>query len=341
MKRSVHLLLVSCCLSVLPTPAAAANDTLSADAPAEETPGGVDPFHASIETVDAERFIALWRATGGMPPAELLQAEYLQPGSRAIEIFTPGRIVNGELLAARIAERTELYRDAVERCMPYVSGVQGELRSIYLGMRGLLPDARLPRIAVVFGADNSGGTAAPDMQVLGMEVLCRLAPDEASFRALMRHFFAHESVHSLQRIDSEGMTVRQLGLSDILAEGTADYIAMIITGQMPDPDRHAWAMENADYVWREFAADMARLADPAIDDSAIAAVRRRWVGNAGSPPEGWPGELGYWVGMQVARGYVENATDPRAALRELLSLRDPLSIVQASGLAPLALGEGS
>jgi len=57
------------------------------------------------------------------------------------------------------------------------------------------------------------------------------------------------------------------------------------------------------------------------------------VVNSVSAPAGWPCEAGYWVGMRIAQAYVARASDKRAALRELLALRDPAAILKASGYA--------
>ena len=57
---------------------------------------------------------------------------------------------------------------------------------------------------------------------------------------------------------------------------------------------------------------------------------KRWFANCGSAPEGWPCEAGYWVGMRIAEGYVANASNKRAAIRELLEPQDPAAILKAS-----------
>lgn len=296
-----------------------------ADAP------GVDPLAITVELDDAERFAELFRTSAGAPTAETLQAQYLDPAGRGVEIFTPYRIRNAQHLAAVIARDPAPYRDAITRCLPLVRQTEPDLRAIYLGFRGLLPEMPLPRIAVVFGAGNSGGTAQSDMQVLGLEVLCRLAPEDAAFRRLMRHFYAHETVHTLQRIDEARFKEDPL-LASALAEGTADYIARLVTGEMPDPERARWAEAKREFVLAEFARDIAAARDPALSETQRNAVLRRWVHNAGNPPEGWPSELGYWMGMTIAEGYVANAPDRAAAIRELLRLEDPRAVLARSGI---------
>lgn len=295
-------------------------------------PAGVDPLAITVELDDAERFAELFRASGGAPRAEALQTQYLDPAGRGVEIFTPYRIIDAKHLAQVIARDPAPYRDAIERCLPLVRQTEPDLRAIYLGFRGLLPEQPLPRIAVVFGADNSGGTADTDMQVLGLEVLCRLAPGDAAFRRLMRHFYAHETVHTFQRIDEAQIKADPL-LTSALAEGTADYVARLVTGEMPDPERARWAEANAAFVMAEFARDIAAARDPSLTEAQRNAVLHRWVHNAGNPPKGWPSELGYWVGMTIAEGYVANAPNRAAAIRELLRLEDPRAVLARSGIS--------
>ncbi len=147
-------------------------------------------------------------------------------------MFTPGRIGSADRLAAKVAANPQIYRDAVERCLPWVGKTNAELRSTYLGLKGLLPDRQLPQIAVVIGANNSGGTAAPGIQVIGLEVICRLSPTEAAFGDRMRQFFAHETVHTFQSATRESIANGLLVAA--LQEGVPDYITELVTGRVPN-----------------------------------------------------------------------------------------------------------
>ena len=294
----------------------------------------VDPLAARVDDSSARRFAELWKSTGGKPTAAQIQSAYLDPGGRAIEVFTPGRIASAENLARKIASNPALYRDAVERCLPWIEGTNPQLRATYLGMKGLLPHRNLPAIAVVIGANNSGGTAAEGIQVIGLEVICRLSPTRAAFEEMMRQFFAHETVHTLQAAEGEQKPETVL-LQAALREGTADYLTYLVTGQVPNPTRHEWARGREEWLWQQFTADAALIAgavDPKTGpDKRAEAAFRRWFANAGSPPEGWPDELGYWVGMRIAEAYVAKAPDQRAAIEELLRLSDPAAILEKSG----------
>lgn len=287
-----------------------------------------DPLQARVQTGDAHRFAALFVA--GKTSAAELQAGYLDGAGRGVAVFTPHRIQNAANLAREVAARQADYAHAIATCLPLADDLNGELRAIYLAYRGLLPELPLPSVHLVFGAGNSGGTAAPDAQVLGLEVLCKAGTTVEAFRATMRRFFAHETAHTWQ--PQPGQEVKDWLLLAALREGTPDLLSELVTGLEPDPAREAWARPREADVWRRFQADRQLMA------SGDKAVFQRWFGNAGrrfeNLPEGWPGELGYWVGRNIARAYFARATDPRAALRELLAARDPAAILQASAYAP-------
>ena len=280
-----------------------------------EPPSAADPLTAAVHLEDVEAFAALFAETNGRPSAAQLEAHYLAPGSYGVEVFTPNRIVGADHLADAIASRPDDYRRAIQTCLPLARQSNADLRSIYLGLHGALPDADLPQIFFVFGAGNSGGTAASGAQVLGLEVLCRQAGTPAKFRRLVRHFFAHETVHALQS-DSGNESL----LHAVLAEGAADFIAQLVTGEEPDAERAAWALPQEAELWQQFEHDIALPASANAD--------QRWVGNYGSPPEGWPGELGYWIGLRIWERYYAAAPDKRAALAAMLTIPNPDAVLR-------------
>lgn len=307
---------------------------LSATTATAQTIAGVDPLTARVDDSPAQRFARLWRATNSKPSAAQIQAQYLDHGGRALQVFTPSRIVDAEHLATVIAKNPEVYSNAVERCLPWVPETNAELRSVYLGLKGLFPNRPLPQIALVIGANNSGGTAAPGIQVLGLEVLCRLAPTHVEFQTWMRHFFAHETVHTFQK-ELSPKAQKDMLLAQALIEGTPDLVSELVTAHVPDPVRDAWARPREAWIWHQFQADAAMVragtnANGDMNDKARAALRR-WFENAGDPPKGWPSELGYWVGMRIAEAYMAHSANRHRALDELLDPVDPEAILRKSG----------
>ncbi len=293
---------------------------------------GVDPMNAKINTDDADRFVEIFEAANGTPTGAALQSGYIDPGTDGLKIFMPGRIEDGERMAKAVAEKQSDYRRAIEVCLPIAKASGGELRAVYLALQGLLGDPDLPEIYALFGAGNSGGTAGPGAQVIGLEVICRTAKSDDEIRALLSSFYAHETVHTLQTpgeafpVDADPLLV------SVLQEGTADYVASLVTGKAPSPDRASWAKEREKQLWKEFVKDRRAMRKlPGDKQYEKNSPIFRWIANIDSAPDGWPGELGYWLGMEIATAYVEASTDKRAAVEELISFTDPEIILEKSG----------
>lgn len=307
---------------------------LALAAPAAVPP--VDPLTATVETSDVDRFAAVFDAAGGAPSAADLQHGYLDPGSEGVRVFTPDRIENAAHLAKAIAADRAGYERALRVCLPIVRQTEGELRATYLALHGLFPDKPLPRIFLVVGAGNSGGTAAPGVQVLGLEVLCRISPTPEALRATLRSFYAHETVHALQH-DPDGALAAANGnalLQNVMVEGAADFIATLVTGRQIDPERAAWGGANERMLWTQFAADLAIARTTTWEDLSrskpAGKAFYRWIGNAGDPPAGWKSEAGYWIGQRIWQRWYDRQPDKHAAIRRMLTL-DRLGEVLAAG----------
>lgn len=297
-------------------------------------PSPADPLTATIHLEDAERFARLYIATNGKPTAAQLQIEYLDPGSYAVTVFTPSRIQNANNLAAEIAKNPASYDRAVKQCLPQIRRYNADLRAIYLALHGLLPDQKLPQIYVLFGAGSSGGTAGPMAQVLGLEVLCDTSGDTpGALRATLRRFFAHETFHTFQREPT--MAPAEPLLAGALFEGAADFIARVATGEQPEPQRAAWATGREAELWPQFKRDMVATGPAAEkrDPKAAEKAWRHWLSNYQSAPEGWPYEVGYWIGMQIWQCYYDQAADKHQAIRDILEWNDPGLIFRKSRYA--------
>ncbi|MCP9222465.1 DUF2268 domain-containing putative Zn-dependent protease [Erythrobacter sp. LQ02-29] len=291
-------------------------------------PKSEDPLGAHVHTEDADRFAEMFARSNGKPNAETIQRDYLDPGTQAVAIFTPNRIQNAARLAKAIAADPAAYQVAIDRCLPVVKQSSAELQAIYLGLHGLYPNRPLPSVYALFGAGNSGGTAGDGAQVLGLEVLCAITKDDADLRNWLRLLFAHETVHTWQD-QSEDAAPNPL-LMAVLQEGAADYVASLVLGRDPSPERAAWALPRETDLWRQLQSDLAVFDSDATEEERQRASSR-WVGNYQNAPDGWPYELGYWMGMRIWQRYVDQAADRRAAVETVLSWSDAQAILDAAG----------
>jgi len=205
-------------------------------------------------------------------------------------------------------------------------------------LAALYPEARFPTIYFLIGTLSTGGTTAQSGMLMGTEQSASdpttpldELPDWAQ-KNLPNHTFeqlvglvVHEAVHTQQKPRPDGQ--KSTLLRQAIGEGTADFLAELAVGPwLANTPRQIYGSAHEHDVWVDFQDEMQQ------GDSTI----RTWMYNGMVPPEKNHGaiDIGYLVGYRIAGAYYARATDKRAAVRELLELRDPEAILRASGYAP-------
>lgn len=273
---------------------------------------------------DAQRFAQLIADPHAEVSVADVQNYYLDVGTRGIEIFTPGRIVDAERMQRTLLANRKHYERAVSVCLPAAEAVETEALDVLARAAQLLQQDDVAPIYMVFGAFNSGGTIGRDGLVLGLEVICRLAEDQAQAEALITDFVAHEIVHVYQmRNVSKAMeNANPTLLSQSLVEGFADYVAERLQGRKTptEQQRYDYVVAHEAELWQQFQQAM---------DSAD---MQPWL-YAGEV-DGKPADLGYSIGKRIIEAYVANSGDEQQALQDILSFSDPQELLRKSGYAP-------
>ena len=206
-------------------------------------------------------------------------------------------------------------------------------------LAGLYPEARFPNVYFLIGTLSTGGTTAQSGMLIGTEQSASdpttpldELPDWAQ-KNLPTHRFeslvglvVHEAVHTQQKPAPAGQQDNLL--RHALGEGIADFLAELAVGPAAvKTPRQIYGLAHEHEVWVDFQDEM-----EIVGDSII----RMWMYNGMVPPDKNHGavDIGYWVGYRIAGAYYARAKDKRAAVRELLELRDAEAILRASGYAP-------
>jgi len=281
----------------------------------------------SVLLEDAERFAAMLRRhAGGDLRPEVIDAEYLRPGTEGLVIFTPGRLRDADHLAAAILADRAGYQRAIDTCLPLARQMQKESEAAIARVAELLGATAPAPVYVVLGARDSGGTADARGLVLGLEVLCRNSASPEEFRSLFRDFVVHETVHVYQAragVDEDPVAL----LRSALLEGLPDYVMeRVLEGRaVAGAARDAYGRTHEAALWRDFFADVhagRRTADTA------------WFYKPPTRPD-QPEDMGYWIGKRICEAYMaRHAADEKAALAILLEMKDEQAILATSGYAP-------
>jgi len=137
--------------------------------------------------------------------------------------------------------------------------------------------------------------------------------------------------------DTPGQIAEPL-LTQIIVEGVADYIAELVTAEVPNVEREAYGRAHERELWVQFMKDRAEANRSYNHTSGYTPVGQaafgHWLYNGGNGRlSGWERDMGYWLGAQIATAYMAQAVDRDAAIRELLAPGDPAQILLKSRYA--------
>lgn len=266
-----------------------------------------NPDSARLVTSDVRLF---WAALDRAPVDSLavyLQRDYLEKASVGVRDFIPGRIMSAEDLAAYVRAHRATY-DSVRAANLDVSRAEPGIRAAFRRLKDLYPDAVFPDVYFVIGRFNSGGTSSDHGLLIGAEMY----RDPARLPSIV----SHELIHYQQHYDARKL------LEHAFMEGTADFIGEMISGSQINNAAHQYGMSHEAALWSEFRKH--------FDDTDYFP----WM--YGTPSDGKPNDLGYFVGYRIAQAYYDKAADKKQAIRDIITARngDVRGLLAMSGYDP-------
>ncbi|PYE50027.1 DUF2268 domain-containing putative Zn-dependent protease [Deinococcus yavapaiensis] len=296
-----------------------------------ELPGALShasPTDVRFVTQDVARFYAAFdeaRRTRNFPAA--FRSLYLASGSPGLREFAHRRPQGFANLGAIVRARRAFYETAREQVLSLAEDDAWKARALsaFRDLHARLPRARFPDVHLVVGGLFTGGTAGLSGLFLSAEFFADAA-DTRSLSAWERaaitsgdalpFLAAHELVHTLQRRSYSSVSSPSL-LDLTIYEGTADFVASVVSDQAPRGAHHTFGRAHEADVWRAFRRDLLK--------SSV----RDWL-YQGPNARGVPADLGYFVGERIARSYFERTGD----FAGLFDVSDPLALLRASGYDP-------
>lgn len=286
-----------------------------------------------IVTEDIPRFWAAYdealpalAARDTAAAADVLRRVYLDPGTPGLKWYTLVKVGGPRDLAAALM-RTPAYYASIRQNTLALPAAAPQIRDGMRRLTALYPEATFPTVYLLIGALTSGGTANGAGLLLGAEMntaapdspLGELSPGRRGTigtAANLPHVVVHELVHANQNLGGTWTLLR-----NAVIEGGADFLARLALPGAPEPHYVTWGRAHDRAVWTRFMAEK--------DGEDVGA----WTGNSGFRSDDWTGDVGYYVGAEICRGYYAQAEDKAQAVRDLLQIRDPDAILAASGYA--------
>jgi hypothetical protein len=299
------------------------------------------PPSSSLHFGDLERFEAL--VAGGGP--ERIAADYLRTPSPGLTAYLAAYRVTPEAYRDRLAERPRFYASLIGlrvRLRPFEAATeQGMVR-----LRSLFPGVPAVPVYFLVGTLGPGATVkevapAPDASGLGILMPAELLgmtretdlsefPEGRAGRARVEDvagYVAHEYGHVVQ-VHHQGLaryralyTVpgRATNLALAVREGAAELLSWLATGQTRE--RHHYFRAHEAELRREFGAIA----------SGRAADSRGWFSGANERQPDRPVQLGYALGLDMCRQFLDRAPDRSAALCAIVSAAEPADFAAIAG----------
>lgn len=278
-------------------------------------PAGAEPL---VVTSDVDRFYEIYEASDGKPTADQLQREYLERGSEGLKHFARIRNITGERIAKAIADRPEIYVNA-RNCATVLPAARIRVDRALSLFSEMYAGARFPPVTVSVGRGRPVAVAGPNDGInIGLEALCATTFINPNVEDRFVRVMVHEFVHVQQNpalTDKPDSTVLDVSL----VEGSAEFLTELLTGDV------AYA----------YMADLVKGRELEIESKFQAEIGStdlsNWLYNSSASN---PQDLGYWVGYRIVKAYYSNAKDKRQALREIITMDDPHTLLAGSGWKP-------
>ena len=294
-----------------------------------------DVSHFSLEMESMNQFWPYFeRARKDSTQARAIFKEFIFEGPSELRDFYVVRYINVDnMYAQMINAAPDYYEYLKSRFNPdSLIALKSKTTNWMRNFKEIYPEAVFPKVFVVPGILNSGGTATEMGMFVGGDMYGR--SDEMPTEGLndwqkgavmkfseLPGLTIHELMHFQQSYGDfeNGETV----MGAIIVEGVCDFFVELSSGQ-PLNNRNLTYLKNPDNMAR-ILHDLKE--DLYTDDNS------RWLYNGDIQDR--PYDLGYTMGYLISKSYYENHADKRRAVYELLNTDDFSKILEGSDYAHL------
>ncbi len=290
--------------------------------------------HFSLEISSLEMFWRYFdRALQDTTNAKAILRDYVLDGPRELRDYYVVRYSNLENMYGQMINaapeyytflKDQLQADSLQNLSYLTIRWMKRFKSIY-------PQAVFPKVFIVPGILNSGGTSTEMGLFVGGDMYGR--SDKAPVRelndwqrgAIMKFsdlpgLTLHELMHFQQNYQDKVNTDNVL--RGIIGEGVCDFLVELVSGIPLKNDNLTYLSEKENE--KRILADLKH--DLFQNDSS------KWLYNGGDI-EDRPHDLGYTMGYLITRSYYEQQSDKKKAIHELLNSTDLKRIVKQSDYA--------
>lgn len=271
-----------------------------------------------VTTIDMDHF---WEAFDNLKSCKTygdsvnsFQTLYLDRATNGLLDFKTVREFTARKFTDAVTQNPQVYQN-VRRYTALVKKTAPVINKVYEKFKALYPNFKPFKVCFAIGINNTGGTVSNQFVLIGTEVSLNdnKVITETEVINRIEGMIAHESVHTQQKpLDSNSVECPLLHTS--IMEGSCDFIGELITGR---PVRNEYGVAHEKELWDLFKA--------ALCTSDF----KNWLYNGGLLKDK-PGDLGYYIGYEIAKEYYHNSADKKQAIVDIIEMNNPMQFLEKS-----------
>jgi hypothetical protein len=284
----------------------------------------------SIEIV-TEDVTHFWEAVDRLNPQssradsiQAFQAYYFDRATPGLQSYISSRLKKPDGLLMALGMLPRYYASVRPNTLALVAQKERVRRAV-ADLQRYYPESRFPDIYFVIAGFISQGTVLNGKMILGAEMV---AADSTTVVSELPPFLRDVDlsskglpcilVHELVHFQQDNVRDPSL-LAQAITEGVADFVTKQAIGCVPTAAAtYTWGEAHEQELWQLFQSEM------------NGRDFKKWLYN-GNDAKDRPSQLGYWMGFQIAEAYYNKARDKRAAVRDLLHIKDFKQLLEQSG----------
>ena len=290
-----------------------------------------DVSHYSMEIASMNQFWEYFeRAAKDTSSAKDIFKEFIFEGPKELRDFYVVRYINLNTMYGQMINASPEYfhylknqfnPDSIEAFKSKTTRWMRNFKKIY-------PKAVFPKVYVVPGILNSGGTATEmglfvggDMygrsETMPTDGLTNWQKDAIMKVSDLPAITIHELMHFQQNYqDTEN---NETVLAQVISEGVCDFLVELCSGK---------ELKNSNLTYLDDQENEHKIMEDLKND-LFSEDNSKWLYNGGSITDR-PHDLGYTVGYLICKSYYNNTLDKKNAVFELLNTNDFLTILGGS-----------
>ncbi len=262
--------------------------------------------------------------------ARVIFKEYVLKGPPEIRDYYVVRYSNPSMMYAQMVKTAPNYYDYLKKQFnsDSIKTIKSKTAAWMRTFKNIYPKAVFPKVYIVPGILNSGGTATEMGMFVGGDMYGKseMMPTEElndwQKGAIMQFgdlpgLTIHELMHFQQNYRDTINTKNVL--RGVIEEGVCDFLLELCSGEVRRSEnlKYLQTEEQAEKIWHDLKRDLL------TDDFS------RWLYNGGDI-EDRPHDLGYTVGYLITKSYYEQHQNKQKAVYNLLNTSDFKAILAAS-----------